>query len=192
MQQSIKEASRFVVGAAVLRAMTIKAMNKTESEVDFSSVAAPALRDNDTAQQLRASIEKLADLESEWFRNTPPHTLTSPKVMQSRQIEADAYIAIGAATLAVVVNGKHHDGMDDVLEDHFVTAYQAIDQLTGSVASKRDIKLHFEGEVMRAATDTEHIRGVLNSSESKYLDAYANNILSRYDEALDRSSDFDM
>jgi hypothetical protein len=42
-----------------------------------------ALRDGADGQNLRSSIEKLADQEGAWFRSTPPHTLATERVMQT-------------------------------------------------------------------------------------------------------------
>lgn len=186
--QSIKEASRFMVGAATLRALTIQRMNTPN--ISFSSVAQPALKNDETASKLRQSIETLADSESAWFRNTPPHTLASAKVMQSRQQEVAAFALIGASTLVAAT----HAGLaqDEQLDERLSQAYRAIDELSGTAASKRQIKEFFEHEVVRSAADKDSARAALLRGENKYLDDYANGVFARYVDTVDRSNDFDM
>lgn len=97
---SIREASRFVIGATMMRAKAIEASGN--AGITFDNVAHAALRADADGDKLRMSIETLADRESGWLRSTPPHILKTERVMQSREAEIRTFTAISAAVVATV------------------------------------------------------------------------------------------
>lgn len=194
MQLSIREASRFVIGAAMMRAKTIEASGNTG--ITFENVALAALRDSADGQKLRQSIETLADQESGWFRSTPPHVLKSERVLQSRESEVRTFTAISAAVVSTVeladqaANGDSEAKQD--LHNKYVEAFHAIDGTPGSTQDRRQLETVLREQTTTVTEHKDFILTSLKEAETAYLDAGAAAILSRYDKSVDRSNDFEM
>lgn len=194
MQLSIREASRFVIGAAMMRAKAIEASGNTG--ITFDNVALAALRDGADGQKLRQSIETLADQESIWLRSTPPHVLKSERVLQSRVAEVNTFTAISAAVVSTVeLADRAAVGDSDAkhdLHDKYVEAFHAIDGTPGSTQDRRQLETVLREQTTAATEHRDFILASLKEAETAYLDAGATAILSRYDKSVDRSNDFDM
>ncbi len=183
MQLSIREASQFFIGAALMRAKTIEASGNKGITID--NVALAALRAGADGEKLRLSIATLAENESSWLRSTPPHALKTGRVMQSRELEIRAFTAIHAAVIATI------DQAPQSLHDRYIDAFRAIEATPGSTQDKRQLKSLLREQAL-AGTDTpESIESALKNAEKAYLEANAEEILSRYT-TLPRSSDFDI
>jgi hypothetical protein len=193
MKLSIREASRFVIGAAMMRAKAIEASGNAGITLD--DVALAALREGADGEKLRLAIETLADQESGWMRNTPPHVLKTERVLQSREAEVHAFTAISAAVVATVELADDASAGNaqayQTLHGKYMDAFRSIDKTPGSTQDKRQLKSLLRDQALAMTTEGDFIGTVLKSAETAYLEADADAILSRYD-TLDRSDDFDM
>lgn len=193
MQLSIREASRFIIGAAMMRAKAIEASGN--ADITFDNVALAALCEGADGEKLRLSIKTLADQESGWMRSTPSHVLKTERVLQSREAELRAFTAISAAVLATVEladgasagNTQAHQ----TLHGKYMDAFRSIEQTLGSTHDRRQLKSLLRDQSLAMTTESEFVGKALKSAETAYLEADADAILSRYD-TLDRSDDFDM
>lgn len=193
MQLPIREASRFVIGAAMMRAKAIEASGN--AGITFDNVALAALREGADGEKLRLSIETLADQESGWMRSTPPHVLKTERVLQSREAEVRTFTAISAAVVATVEladdasagNTQAHQ----TLHGKYMDAFRSIEETPGSTQDRRQLKSLLRDQALAMTTESEFVGTALKSAETAYLEADADAILSRYD-TLDRSDDFDM
>src|SRR5581483_4414136 len=132
-----------------------EAMQTSGRKISFDHVCAAALREGEDGQKLRESIETLADHEATWFRNTPPHTLKTAKVMQSRDAEVKTFVAISAAIVATIEHApaaamQNSDALSK-LHDAYEAAYAAIDSTPGSAADREMLKEAFQDQA-KAAT----------------------------------------
>jgi hypothetical protein len=194
MQLSIREASQFVIGAAIMRSKAIELSGN--SDITFDHIAIAALREGSDGEKLRLSIETLANQESALMRNTPPHTLKTERVMQSRSTEIRTFSAISDAVITTVeLADSANSGNKEAhktINDKYIAAFRAIDETPGSTQERRQLKAYLRDQAMTVSTEKEFVSTTLKSAETSYLEADAEAILSRYD-ILDRSSnDFDM
>lgn len=192
MHLSIREASRFVIGSAMMRS---KAMEASGTEISFDNVALAALRNDADGEKLRLSINTLADQESGWMRSTPPHVLKTERVMQSREAEIRTFTAISAAVVATIEfaddasAGNPH--AQKHLNDKYIESFKAIEETPGSTQDRRQLKSLLREQALAVTTESEFVSTALKNAETAYLEADADAILSRYG-TLDRSTDFDM
>jgi len=193
MQLSIREASRFVIGGEILRR---EAMQSSGRRITFDHLCAAALREGEDGLKLRQSIEVLADQESQWLRNTPPHALKTERVMQSREAEIRTFVAIEAAVIATIENAEAASMQDtaahQALHGAYEAAFEAIDNTPGSAQDRELLKAAFQEQAQQATPHAADVTAALNLAETAYLEAQSENILSRYDRSLDRSPDYDM
>jgi len=193
VQLSIREASQFVIGAAIMRSKAIEASGN--ANITFDNVALAALREGADGEKLRLSIKTLARQESAWMRRNPPHVLKTNRVMQSRKSEIRTFTAINAAVVASIEfaddasagNAQAHQ----TLHDKYIDAFRAIDETPGSTQERRQLKSLLYHQTLAMTTESQLIDATLKSAEAAYLEADADAILSRYD-TLGRSDDFDM
>ncbi len=190
---SIREASRFVIGATMMRAKAIEASGN--AGITFDNVAHAALRADADGDKLRMSIETLADRESGWLRSTPPHILKTERVMQSREAEIRTFTAISAAVVATVEFADDasagNTAAHQALHEKYMDAFRAIEETPGSTQERRQLKSLFSSQALAITTESEFVGAALKSAETAYLEADADAILSQY-ERLDRSDDFDI
>lgn len=187
MQQSIQEVSRFVIGSAMLMNKASEASGQTSINLD--NVVAVALQENANGSKLRQTIELLADQESKWIRNTPPHLLKSDRIMHSRSAEMATLVAINTAVVATFESdGKDND---QKLQKCFVETFRAIDNTPGSTQDRRQLQalLRDQTTVVAHGWDVEK---VLKTAETAYLDEGAMAILAKYNKSVDRSNDLSM
>jgi hypothetical protein len=172
MQLSIRDASRYVTGMAILREMTNA--STPLAFVTFDNVAAAASRTDKEGENLRAAIERLADQESEWFRTTPPHTLTSDRVMRTREHEVRTLNNIQLAALATVEwaarGAKNKDAAASALQPSYQAAIQSIDKMPGSVDERRALLRALEMQTAEASGAPAFVRGELKTAERTYLE----------------------
>lgn len=194
MQVSIRDASRYVIGAAVIRDMAIK--NNPNSPITFENVVAMSLRDGNDGQTLRASIEKIADHESSWFRNTPPHTLTTERVLRTREQEVrtlnDCNLAV-LTTLEVgpwAIAGKPE--AKETLQKSLQAAVRAIDEIPGSTAERRALLQLLKADTGQIIGDPVFMAQELKTAQKQYLDNFREERLAAYTTpSLDRNDDLD-
>lgn len=193
MQLSIREASRFFIGAAILRARAIEASGNAEITLD--NVAVASLRDGSDGKKLRLSIDKLADEEESWMRSTPPHTLKTERVIQSREAEIRTFTAINAAVIATLeleeqaIRGE--PAASAQLHKKYMTAFEAIDSTPGSTQDRRQLKELLASQTSTISVDSSFVTKELRKADKAYTQAVEAAILSRYVK-LERSDDFDM
>lgn len=188
---SIREASRFVIGAAIMRARAIEA--SSIEGITFDKVAEAALRKDDDGAKLRQSIDMLADAESGYLRNTPPHALKTDRVMQSREAECRAFAAIHAAVITTVEfadNAKAGDAQaSQNMRDNYIVAFRTIEEAPGSTADRRQLKALLHNQAQTITSESGFVAAMLKSAETAYLEEDADAILSRYE---NRGGDFEM
>lgn len=194
MQLSIRDASRFVIGAAIIRDMAVK--NTPGSAITFENVAAISLRDGNDGQTLRASIEKVADHESSWFRNTPPHTLTTDRVMQTRALEVRTLNDCNLAVLGALDLGpsaaKGDADAKEKLQSRLQAAVRSIDGIPGSTTERRALMQSLKTDTGLAVGDPAFMAQELKTAQKQYLDNFREERLAAYTTpALDRSEDLD-
>ena len=195
MTLAVRQVSRFVVGAALMREHAIGASGI--DKISLGDVAEQALSGTPEGRRVMASIETLADQESSWFRNTPPHVLASDRVVQSRAAEIAAFGATHRALIATIEHaGAALSGDENarkLLTDHYVGALQAIDQAPGSAQERRQLLTLMRDDTRLAASDqVDGVKQLLRDAEKVYMDRHAAEILSRYGNTLERSDDFTM
>ncbi|WP_460198999.1 hypothetical protein ACE15N_22185 (plasmid) [Xanthomonas campestris pv. passiflorae] len=189
MQLSIRDASRFLVGAALMRSKAIEASGNPG--ISFDYVASAALRTDADGERLRLSINTLADQEAGAFRNTPPHTLTTDRVMQSRDAEVRTWRAIGLAGIETIEHSGDLDAAGPRLQSSYMDALKAIDETPGSTQERRQLHAVLQDEIAAAATEPGKAVDLLRKSERSYLDAERDAILARYEGKLTHSDDYD-
>jgi hypothetical protein len=195
MQLSIKDASRFVIGAAILREMA--ATQAPDSGITFDQVAEAAAAPSIDGQDLRLSLERLAQQEGAWFRNTPPHTLTSVRVMQTRAQEADTLNQINLAVLGTLAHGTDAVAGDHVaqqlLQDHYQGAIGALDRLPGSVTERRQLLNSLKTQVAEASGDAPLVGALFGAAQKAYLEQLMADRLAAYQSpALERSKELEL
>jgi hypothetical protein len=191
---SIREASRFVIGAAIMREMANK--NSPGANITFDNVAVAALGQDNDGAQLRSSIQKLADQEAVWFRSTPPHTLATERVMQTRAQEVRTLNSVNLAVLMTLEHSRDAAEGDPTaiktLEDSYQTAIRAIDEMPGSTTERRSFLQSLKSQVIEASNDRAYIEQALDRAQHLYLDAMMSERLAAYQSpSQDRDNDND-
>ncbi|OAD16443.1 hypothetical protein [Achromobacter insolitus] len=194
MQLSIREASRFVIGTALLRAQAMQHAEHAQM-LTFDNVAAAVLQPTQEGKQLRQTVEAMADREAGWFRSNPPHAMSSDRVMQSRAAEVAALKRIGGAAVSTLLYGPRAIAGDGPATEQLTTiysgAYTAIDAAPGSTNDRRSLMGLLHEQTQRLSSKPEMIRALLSSAEKRCLARQADAILSRYEKSLGRSEDFE-
>jgi hypothetical protein len=195
MQLSIREASRFVIGATRLRAQALQHSAHAQM-LTFDNVAAAVLQPSTEGKQLRQTVETMADSEAEWFRSNPPHAMSSERVMQSRAAEVSALRKVGGAAVSTLVYGARAIANDgpaaEQLTSIYSGAYAAIDAAPGSTNDRRSLMALLHEQAQRLSSKPEIIRNLLNIAEKRCLARQADAILSRYTNSVERSDDYDI
>lgn len=194
MQLSIRDASRFVIGAGMMREKAIEASGN--SDITFENVAQAALREGPDGQKIRLTIDTLAEQESGWLRSTPPHILSSDRVMQSRAAEVKAFTAIHATVIQTITfegsDPTTKPGAESRLRESMVNVLGAIDSTPGSKLDRENLMSNLKDQLFSVAADSDFIKRALRESEQAYLAADLDKTFSRYTTpALPRSSDYD-
>lgn len=193
MQLPIRDASRFIIGASVMRDKTIAA---TGQALSFEHVAQAALRGDAHGEETRKAINYLADDEAAWLRNTPPHTLSTEKVLESRRLELEAFKAMHEAVLSTFQYGEPNKKADHegLLTSDYVAALNAIDNMPGSKHDRRSLLDTFKDELASSAPDPAFALETVSKSERAALEDIFDGILSHYldPEPLHRSDDYDL
>jgi hypothetical protein len=192
MQLSIRDASRFVIGAGLMRERAIEASGNPA--ISFENVAQAALREGPDGQKVRQTIDTLAEHESAWLRSTPPHTLRTDRIMQSRAAEANAFTAIHCAVISAIAfevappTEKPH--AESGLRQSLTRAIDAIDHTPGSRADREGLLGSLRYQVVSAASDGDFMKQALRQSEQAYLAAELDKTFARYTKpSLSRSED---
>lgn len=194
MQLSIRDASRFVIGAGSMRERAIQASGNPA--ISFENVAQAALRGGPDGQKIRQTIDTLAEQESAWLRNTPPHILNSDRVMQSRTAEINAFTAIHRAVIRSVAfeaagPGTKSDAETD-LRQALTSAIEAIDNTPGSRSDREGLLGNLRDQVLSVASDDDFMKRALRQSEQAYLAADLDKTFARYaNPSLSRSEGLD-
>ena len=181
---TIREASRFMIGATLLRD-TAQLRNPGHS-IGFDDVVQGVLSTAhpDAAEKLRSSIEHLADIAGTegFLRNTPSHAKITPRVLQTRA--ADLAVAKSVQN-TILVAFEHADpafnGRDatsrDVLEGATLSAYRAIDQTPGSNHEKTLMLDQFTSDMLLVANNHPEMVTFLEETQTKYLDLIRRELL---------------
>jgi len=191
---SIREASRVTIGAEILRR---EAMRHSSGQlVTFDHVAGALLRPDADGQKLRSALDTLADQESNWLRNTPPHTLKTDRVMQSREAEISTFTSIGAAVIATIEHAEAASMQDanaqSALHEAYQKALEAIDNSPGSGQDKLAMKESLQQQATSATEYGNEVISALSLAETALLEAQAEQSVNRWGNTLTRSNDFDM
>ncbi|WP_205299905.1 hypothetical protein [Pantoea sp. Tr-811] len=164
--------------------------------ISFEHVAQAALRGGPDGQKIRQTIDTLAEHEAQWLRNTPPHTLKSDRVMQSRKAEVSAFTAIHQAVISTVAfeaagpaeKPEAERGLHQALQG----AYEAIDNSPGSRGDREGLLASMRDQVAACTSDDTFIQRTLRDSERTYLAADLDKTLARYNSpTLPRSEGLD-
>lgn len=191
---TIREASRFTIGAEILRR---EALRHSEGQlVTFDHVAGAILRPDADGQKLRSALDTLADQESNWLRNTPSHTLKTDRVMQSREAEITMFKAIGAAVVATIEHAEaasmQNADAQRALHEAYQGALEAIDNSPGSAQDKLAMQGSLKQQASAATEYGNEVIAALNLAETAYLEAQAEQSLNRWNNTLSRSDDFEL
>lgn len=170
--------------------------NSPGTNITFANVAEAALRPVSDGANLRLSIERLADQEASWFRSTPPHTLATDRVMQTRQQEVRTLNNISLAVLATLEHGRDASEGDPtaerLLHERFQKAIQAIDEMPGSTTERRGFLNMLKAQTMEASSDAAYVETALAAAQRSYLDKMMADRLSTYQPASpSRTDDYD-
>lgn len=182
MQLSIRDASRFVIGAAIIEDMALA--SAPDSGITFEQVADAALREGIDGDDLRSSIDKLANQEEAWFRGTPPHTLSTERVMRTRQQEMQTLNDANLAGLATLAFGAEAAAGDDVarqtLHGSYQSAIRSIDQMPGSTADRRSLLQALKTEVGDAGGGDAVVNATFGAAQKTYLEQLMTERLAAY------------
>ncbi len=194
MELSIKDASRFVIGAAIIRDMAMT--NSPESKITFDNVALAALHPGAEGQDMHASINRLADQEAAWFRSTPPHTLATERVMQTRAQEIDTLNKANLAAMATLSYGAEaaagNAEANALLQESYQAAIRSIDEMPGSTNDRRMLLGALKEQAIETGTDAGFVSNELNTAQKAYLENMMNERLAAYQNpATERSADLD-
>lgn len=166
------------------------------SDITFENVAEAALREGPAGQKIRETIETFADQESNWLRSTPPHMLSTERVIQSRSAEIKAFTAIHTAVIETVsynaVDAPRKPEAEAQLRTALVTVLGAIDSTPGSKLDRENLMTNLRDQIFSAAEDGDFIKKTLRESERAYLAEDLQNTFARYENpSLQRSADYD-
>jgi hypothetical protein len=177
MQLSIRDASRFFVGAAMLRDQVAAS---TGQEVSISEIGASIL--NGDKLHLQETIDTLT--KDEPFRKTPPHILASERVIQTRHAECRASRSLHDTVLSAVEHGelarKNDTKARGALEEAAITALEHIDQAPGSVAERQQMLGELKRQMNMAADDPLFVSRLMSDAEHAYNEQYFNMRLEKY------------
>ncbi|SNS30445.1 hypothetical protein SAMN05660216_00104 [Pseudomonas sp. LAMO17WK12:I8] len=198
MQLSIRDASRFVIGAGLMREKAIEASGNPA--ISFGNVAQAALRQGPDGQKIRQTIDTLADQESAYLRATPSHTLSSDRVMQSREAEVNVFTAIHRAVIGSVnleaASPSRKSGAEADLHQSLLDAFEAIDNTPGSRTDREGLLASVREQVIAASSDADGMKRMLRDSEQRYLAADLDKTFARYANASlprsESSNDYSM
>ncbi len=190
---TIREASRFAIGAEILRR---EAMRHSEGQlVTFDHVAGAILRQDADGLKLRNALDTLADQESNWLRSTPSHTLKTERVLQSREAEINMFRGIGAAVIATIEQAEAASMQDAdaqrALHEAYQAALEAIDNSPGSAADKLAMQAALKQQAMDATPYGNEVGSALNLAETAYLEAQAEESINRWNNTLSPSNDIE-
>lgn len=182
MQLSIKDASRFVIGAAIIRDMAIT--NAPESTITFDNVALAALRSGADGQDMRSSIDRLAEQEAAWLRSTPPHTLATERVMHTRAQEIDTLNKSNLAAMATLAFAADAAAGDpqarETLQDAYQAAIRAIDEMPGSTNDRRALLGALKEQAIEASGNAVFVSDELGTAQKTYLETMMTERLAAY------------
>jgi hypothetical protein len=164
---SVRAASRFAIGAAIVRDLVGYHSPGTPATVE--NVAIAALRSGPGGERLRSSIELLADQEAAWFRSTPSHALASKNVLSSRGLEVNGLNATNMAVLATMEPHVLVGERSPNLQAHYQAAIRAIDEMPGTTAELRTIFQELEKQVMAAGSDSVEVQSEMSTAQRAYL-----------------------
>lgn len=191
---SIREASRITIGAEILRREAMR--HSAGRLVTFDHVAGALLRPDADGQKLRSALDTLADQESNWLRNTPPHTLKTDRVMQSREAEITVFTNIGAAIIATIEHAEAASMQDAnaqrALHEAYLKALEAIDTSPGSSQDKLAMTESLQQQATAATAYSNEVATALALAETALLEAQAEQSVNRWSNTLPRSNDFDL
>jgi hypothetical protein len=191
MELSIRDASRFVIGAAIIRDLAKK--NSPDSNITLENVVIAALREGADGENLRTSIERLADQEAEWLRSTPPHTLTTKRVLHTRVQEIHALNSLNLAALATLElaadRGTAKSDANAALQLSYQVAIRAIDEMPGSTAERRALLQALETQAIEASGNAPFVQGELSAAEKVYLEQMMTERLAAYQPPSTEPSD---
>jgi len=190
MHISILDASRFVVGAAVMRTNTLSS-HPGGVPITLETVAMSAL--GSTGEKIRRAIGIFADEHSGSFRKTPPHTLMTDRVIQSRAAEVETLKAIGAALVSTIELAPKI-AQDDALakaelKAQFVKALQAIDETPGSAQERSQLQRSLLEQIEQATPHSVLAADLMHEADVAYREAVAAKVLAFYDK-LSPSDEF--
>lgn len=194
MQITVHDASRFLIGAAILRAKAIE--NSGDSSITFENVAIAASALGAEGRKIRQSISILAENADIALTNIAQNRLATERIIEGRASEMKAINSIALATLKTVEYSSSLEAGSMAPAEQLKTAMSdalvSIDNATGPTRNRVHIKKILESEVVTAASNNGVTAlALLNKAEQEHLFDSANEILSRYDKVLS-PSDYSM
>lgn len=190
---SIRDASSFVIGAYILRERALQA--DSTSGVTIENIATAALGEN--GPLLRSSIETLASAESAWLRDTPPHKLTTDRVLQTRSQEIGALNTINLSVIATQVHENAARAGDvsakGTLRDQYQAAAKAVTEMPGSANERRNLWQKMQDGCLEIAADPAFVQEQINNAQRDYVERMRMERLAAYEAPEhEPSSDLDL
>ncbi|UXI68349.1 hypothetical protein [Tahibacter amnicola] len=168
MRLSIRDVSRFLIAAELLRAKTAENAGKP---LAFDYVADAALRTDESGDRLRQALQILGDQQEGLLRNTPLHTGTSERVMQGREAEVRFLKAVHSATLAFAELRPDAPPTERIRE-RLIDAVRAIDETPGSIHERREWLGNLRTQAVGLCGNEEIALGLLRDAERVYMERY--------------------
>ena len=166
-----------------------------KADITIDNIAHALTKKGRNADNMRLSIENLANQESETMLTNPPNTSKTSRVMESREAEARAFSAINAAVVATIENNDKALSGENLALKHmnvqYVNAFQAIDNTPGITYYRRNLKNLLTDQIVGVSEDKISAINNLNDAEKDYLEADADNIFSKY-QSLDQDDEFNI
>jgi|GEM_PF-2897174 len=192
-QLSIRDASRFIIGAAIIREM---AMAKSPgATLGIDEIAAASLRQDEDGAGLRTSILKLADKEAHWFRSTLSHVLATERVVETREQELGVLNNINLAALTALEFGPQAAAGDvaanTALQESLLEAVRAVDKARVSTTEKKGFLMTILHQTAEASGDADFSQRAMAIAQRAYLEDFQNERMSAYENPA-RSDDLDL
>ena len=187
MRLSIREVSRFVISAEILRARTSAGIDQA---VTFDYVVDSAQRPDPKGEKVRQALTALAAKIDPTLGNGAPHVLTTDRVMLGRAADIRVLRAIHGATLGLAEKGADGPPTPE-LEKSLLHAVRTIDESGFTTGDRRAILERLRTAAIVWVDDAEQSGlELLSEAERKYGEQFLDEKLTPYLQTpLPRSDD---
>lgn len=193
MATTIRDASSFIIGGALLRQA---AMTQSKVPVSFDEVAGSALLPGEVGARMRSAISAAASEHGAGIlRNTPSHRLKTQQVMTSRIREVESLNGIIAAAIIAAEHGesalKGDKSAHVILQQSLVSALHTIVDAPGSESTdkRKMYELLAQEVAMHCNGNLEWVQEEINEASRVMLQEKFDAIYDNYDPSVGQRSE---